>query len=131
MVGDVIAAVTKAVDLVQQLRNITQKVKDAETQNLIADLLNSLADIKIQVAGLKEENLELRTELTSHQNRKSEANKFEHVGNVLYLRADAEHKQPYCPRCFQIDHREMTLTKVKPPFNDFGNWKCAQCNKYF
>ncbi|MGI8980550.1 MAG: hypothetical protein ACR2FY_15080 [Pirellulaceae bacterium] len=131
MVSDTIALVGKAVDLVQQLRGIAQKVKDAESQNLIADLMISLADIKIQVAELKGENLDLRTQLASHENRKAEADKFEQVGNVLYQRTDTEHKQPYCPRCFQVDHREMTLTKVKPPFNDFGNWKCAQCDKNF
>ena len=61
--ADVMSILSTAIATVQKLREVSEKIKDAETNNLIAGLHMALADLKMQFVTLQEENMRLRKEL--------------------------------------------------------------------
>lgn len=58
-----ITAITNAISLLTRLREISANIRDAEFKNLLADLSLELAEVKIKMAGLMTENLELQNKI--------------------------------------------------------------------
>ena len=58
-----ITAITNAITLVMRLRTISDNIRNAEIKNLLADLRPELAEVKMKMAGLMNENLELQTKI--------------------------------------------------------------------
>jgi hypothetical protein len=105
-----ITAITNALGLLTQLKQISGNIRDAEFKNLLADLSLELAEVKMKMAGLMNENLEL-------QNRIKELESVE--GDP-------------CPKCrkrgWQIEksekHPQRTLAKVGFLLRTY---KCSLC----
>jgi|ERR1044072_9751626 hypothetical protein len=105
-----ITAITNAIGLVTRLKKIGENIRDAEFKNLLADLNLELAEVKMKMAGLMTEKLEL-------QNRIKELESVE--GDP-------------CPKChkrgWQIEksqkHPQRTLAKVGFLLRTY---KCAIC----
>jgi hypothetical protein len=57
---DIIGGITGAINLVKQMLKVAEKVKNAELMNSMADLQIELAKVKSQVAELLEENQQLK-----------------------------------------------------------------------
>lgn len=62
---EALTSVTNAIKLASRLREISENIKDAEFKNLLADLSLELADTKLQVADLTNENTALKTQIES------------------------------------------------------------------
>jgi predicted RecB family endonuclease len=60
---DIIASVKGALGVVQRLKEVSDKLHDAETQNLIGDLNLKLAEIKTLLAEVIDENTELKAKV--------------------------------------------------------------------
>jgi len=60
---EIISSVTNAIGLVSRLKNISENIRDAEFKNLLADLSLELADVKLKMAVLMNENLELQNKI--------------------------------------------------------------------
>lgn len=58
-----IAAITNAISLLTRLKQISGNIRDAEFKNLLADLSLELAEVKLKMAGLINENLELQNKV--------------------------------------------------------------------
>jgi ribosomal protein L37E len=105
---ELIPAVTNAITLVSRLRTISENVKDAESRNLLADLSVELADVKIKMASMMEENANLHAK----------------IRNFESLDTDP------CPRCRK---RTYTVEKSEPDrrFRAVGGlrrtYKCSSC----
>ena|SRR5688572_25375111 len=105
---EIISSVTNAISLVSRLRKISDNIRDAEFKNLLADLSLELADVKLKMAGLLNENLDL-------QNKIKELESVE--GNP-------------CPKCRK---RGWQIEKSEPDrvFRKVGGirrtYKCAFC----
>lgn len=103
-----IAAVTSAIALAKQAREIGTALKHAELKNIIGDLSMQLADVKIGMADLIEENYKLKKQLESIQN------------------ADGES----CPRCRQRSY-VLADSVPHPIFGQVGGvvrtYKCPSC----
>lgn len=133
MVKDALTLIGTAVDLVNQLRGIAQKVKDAETQMVIADLMNALADLKIEVAALKTTNHDLSQEVGRLKALPEPGKGLEFRDGAYYYEVPPAGKSvgPYCPRCYDIDDRLMILTELESAFRVIARWQCPQCDKTF
>ncbi len=57
--GDLITTVSTAISLTKRLREISEKIKNAEFTNIIADLNIELAELKLTMAAMMEEKIEL------------------------------------------------------------------------
>jgi len=58
-----ITAITNAISLLTRLKQISGNIRDAEFKNLLADLSLELAEVKIKMAGLMNEKLELENRI--------------------------------------------------------------------
>jgi len=105
--ADVLALVGSAIDRVKRLKAITDKIRDAESRNLIGDLSISLADLRLEIADLKNENLRLQTELKQKKVSESEGRK---------LQAEQTDRRP-CVACVFGLVSFWTRNKILDPFD--------------
>lgn len=57
------AGITKAISIVESLRRVAKKVKDADVNELLADLSLALSDVKIKLADSQTENADLKAKI--------------------------------------------------------------------
>jgi len=60
---DIFAAVTSAITTAKKLKELADKVRDSEFKSLLADLSLELAEVKTQLAGVMNENTQLKTKV--------------------------------------------------------------------
>ncbi len=120
--ADILGTVSTVIETAKKLRKVSEKVQDAETKNLVADLNLELADLKSKIAELKEENTELRNKL-------SQFREAEHLRSSLELRNDLYYltdqnidrpSGPYCTRCFDSDQQLILVTELSNTFKRIG-----------
>ncbi len=124
-----ITSLNNAITLTKRLREIGKNIGDAEFNNLLADLSLEIADTKLTLANVTEENANLKSELT----------KLKHSQGVtkpdLFFREFAyfteENDGPFCPGCYDAKNLKIRLKKEKEAFSDFGNNSCPSCREVF
>ena len=132
--ADILALVSAAIDTVKKLRVVAEKIKDAESRNLIGDLSIALADLKIEIASLKDENLRLQGELKQKMAKESQSGQLVVKEGVLYFNEPPEGKPagPYCPNCKENGNRLILIKDQRgTPFKTFGNFRCPECKAFF
>ena len=72
---NILSSISTSLSLAKRLQEISKNISEAEFNNLVADLLKELAEIKIetvalkeQIAKLQEENFEFRSKLSNDKN---------------------------------------------------------------
>jgi len=107
-VADIISSLSSAITLSTRLREISKNIENAEFKNLLADLSLELADAKLKISELVNENTELKEGLQSLKTASGER----------------------CPKC---NYRtfELISTRPHPVFGDIGTkerlYKCSSC----
>ncbi|MEZ9897582.1 hypothetical protein AB4379_09015, partial [Vibrio breoganii] len=129
-----IAAITGALSGIKAASEIAKIIKDsgtsleaAEIKFKLAELIDALADAKIEVADFKElislkddQINELRKELRVQQKVVWE--------EPYYFALEGEVKDgPYCQRCYDV---ESNLVRLQSP-NKNGYWNCTQCENSY
>jgi len=103
--SDLLPGISRAVALATRLRVISERGRDAEFKQLVADLLLELAEMQLKLDELLTENAALKGQLQSQANPKGER----------------------CPRCFEFGWR-MTGSR---PHGQLGGmvqtYTCAKC----
>jgi hypothetical protein len=104
----ILSSISKAIETVKKLRQITDKVKDADLKNLIADLTLELAEMKMQLADVIDENRKLIARNADLENSEGER----------------------CPKC-RKQGWQLDTSFPDPTFGDLGGirrvYKCSQC----
>ena len=118
--SDLISTASSAMQIVTRLRDINKNVANAEFSNALADLAIELAEIKIKVAGLIEENQALRQEI---ENRDAPKLRFQ-----AYAYFSVEGEGPFCPLCHESHGKAIRLTRG--PYT-FGSHQCKACKEFF
>lgn len=72
MTPDLVSSISTAISLVSRLKKISENIKDAEFKNLLADLSLELADAKMKLAILLEENAKLMNRIRELENTEGE-----------------------------------------------------------
>lgn len=105
---DLTASLATAFSIVKRLKDINEKVKDAEFSNLIADLSMELAEVKMKLAGVIEENAKLKEENRTLRNTEGDP----------------------CPKCRKRGW-ELESSAPHPQFGDMGavnrTYTCSLC----
>jgi hypothetical protein len=132
-VADIVGYLGKAIEIAKKLREVGQKIKDAETQGLVADLNLALADLKMELANIKEENLALKQQVKQLSEKPDVRANIEVKDGLYYLKDPMPGRPigPYCPRCLDVEDRIVPLSKVVRDFELFGKWQCPQCKQHF
>ena len=106
--ADIVSTISTALSIASRLKEVSEKVRDAEFRNLVADLSIELAEVKLKVANLLEENAKLKGQLLTLQSAGGEQ----------------------CPKCGNRTF-ELTSSKPHPTFGELGvverTYKCSTC----
>jgi regulator of replication initiation timing len=107
MVG-LLSSITTAITIAKRLRDVSDKIKDADFKNLLAELTLNLADIKMQLAEVLEENTQLKAKVRA---------------------LEAVEGDP-CPKCHKRGW-EIESSSPDPTFGELGGiqriYKCSLC----
>lgn len=105
---DMLTSIATALTLASRLREISKNIEDAEFKNLLADLSLELADAKLKISDLINENIVLKEKV------------------AVITSATGE----MCPAC---NNRTFKLisTQPHPTFGDLGHqertYECSTC----
>jgi hypothetical protein len=130
---DVLSMVGTAVGTIQKLREVSDKIKNADMRSLLADLQMQVADIKIEAARLKQENSDLQQALKQEQERKATAKKLVHREGVLWLTSPepGENPGPFCPNCSTPEKPIAVTDHRGTQWASMCKFRCAQCQGHF
>jgi predicted RNA-binding Zn-ribbon protein involved in translation (DUF1610 family) len=107
--ADVLASITAAIATVRKLKEVSDKIRDAEIKGLVADIQIELAEVKSRLADVLNENTQLKSQL---------------------LAVDKPQFPP-CPSCGSRTWRVEKSVR-DPTFGDLGGirqtFKCSSCN---
>ena len=126
--GDIITALSTAITLTKRLKEIGDNIKGAEFKNLLADLSLELADAKLKLVEIMEENAELKKEIQLIKGHAQESNDFV-LKNSMYYKENGD--RPFCTGCYDTKRQPVRLIKQKSPFNTFGEYKCPACDEFY
>jgi regulator of replication initiation timing len=120
---DVIDSISTAVTIARRIKEINDKIKDAELKNYIGDLMNELGDLKIAIAELKEENAELKMR-RNKENLDNEKRITMTIKEGLYYDGD---DGPFCTGCWDSRNQKIRLSQMSRVFHDIGKFNCPIC----
>jgi|COG998Drversion2_1049125.scaffolds.fasta_scaffold99459_2 chromosome segregation ATPase len=123
---DVVQALQSSIEIVKRLRALSKKIEDADFKMLLADLSGELADAKMEVASLKAEIARLSEENQSLSSRLQQktAGKPIFKDGAYSFEGD---EGAYCTACYDVRNQRVRLSKLLPPFDEFGKWECPSC----
>ena len=103
---------------VKKVREVAQKTHDAELQDALANLMMCSADLKMEIAELKEENsalrktADIRAKMSVQDGVLCPAEEIPGYGSG-----------PFCPICFEKDGHLLAIRKNRRT----GEWFCLNC----
>ncbi|MCK5771640.1 hypothetical protein [Algiphilus sp.] len=108
MPSEIISSLSHAISIAYRLKEVSENVKSAEFKNLLADLSLELADVKLKLASVLEENIRLA----------------EQVRELEAVESDP------CPKCRKRTW-ELEVSKPHPDLGELGvvmrYYKCTSC----
>lgn len=123
---EAVQAIQSAIDIVGKLRDLSKKVGDAHFKMLLADLTSDLAEAKLNAANLKtelamlrDENSELRARLSCRDGGEPTV-----VDDVYRFEGD---DSSYCTACYDVHRRKVRLKRMVGDWAAFGTWECPSC----
>lgn len=127
---DLMSSIQHSLEIAGKLRDLSKKVQDAEFRMLLADLVEQLADAKLEAAGLKEQLAEVKKsnlEKDEQLNRRALAEpNFEDDSYVF-----PGESGNFCTGCWDSKRAKIRLSLESGPFSTFGKWSCPVCLQHF
>jgi hypothetical protein len=117
---DVIAAVTGAVALAKQILDLSAVSKDSQAKAMVGDLRLQLAELKIKLADLIEENDQLKRDA-----KKAQAAPAMTVKDGMYYKPDGD--GPFCTTCHDSSGKLIRLVPLMTGITRIGKWHCGVC----
>ncbi|NOH69446.1 hypothetical protein [Vibrio rotiferianus] len=127
--SDVLSSIGHAVSLAKRLREISRNIEDAEFKNLLADLNLELADTKLALADVIEQNSQLKLEINEIKN--SQGFNLNQLKFKEFAYYNSNDDGPFCSACYETKNQQVRLSKVTGSFSTFGHHKCPSCRQYF
>ena len=121
--SEILNSMSAALEMVSKLRDLNKRIESADFSNALADLSLELAEMKIRLAGLIEENDELKRKLLERNSQKLEFKEF------AYFSQEAD--GPFCPGCYDSSRKVIRLAKESSAFQVFGSHSCPVCGKSY
>ena len=135
-----IEAIGASLTSIQAITSMVKAIKDsgatldaAEAKLKFAEIIEALADAKMQIASTNDVILEKDQTIRELQE------KLELKDNVVYeepcyWKVDGEHKDgPYCQRCYDVDKRLVRLQGGENTIEGrVSRWyRCSGCDKHY
>ncbi len=107
-------------EIAKAMNGAAGKLKDAETQLRIADLITALADARTKLVDVEEQSIKQEQEIKRLQEQLAfiKALRFERPYYMHYAE-DGSKDGPYCPTCYDSGRKSIRLQLRQP-----GEWVC-------
>jgi hypothetical protein len=128
-----ISSIKVAIDIAKELKGATAAIKDAEVKLKIAELLEAMAEVKIQLVDAQDENLELKQTIKELEAALARQDEVVFRDGYYYLaeQQDSKPEGPFCSNCYSSTNRLSLLTEVTGTFRRFGKYECPSCEQRF
>lgn len=128
-----ISSIKVAIDIAKDLKGATSAIKDAEVKLKIAELLEAMSEVKVQLVEAQDENLELKRTIKDLELALARQDEVVFRDGYYYLAEAQEGKPegPFCSNCYSSSNRLSLLTEVTGTFRSFGKYKCPACEQRF
>ncbi|MBF7053092.1 hypothetical protein IOC61_07115 [Halomonas sp. KAO] len=128
-----ISSIKVAIDIAKDLKGATSAIKDAEVKLKIAELLEAMSEVKVQLVEAQDENLELKRTIKDLESALARQDEVVFRDGYYYLAEAQEGKPegPFCSNCYSSSNRLSLLTEVTGTFRSFGKYKCPACEQRF
>ena len=127
-IATMLTSIRAATDIAKSIQESTSTLNEAQVNLQIADLINALADTRIDIANLNEQIQEkdakikeLQSEIDLQGNMEWKAPYYFKIGS------NDEKDGPYCQKCYDLDGK---LLRLQCPDED-GDWDCKACGSDF
>jgi hypothetical protein len=115
-----------AVDIVQDLRQMTKTVKNAEISLKFADLTQTLAEAKLKLVDVQEENITLRERITKLEDEIEVQKNLIWEPPYYWVNKEDKKEGPFCQHCYDNDKK---LIHLQSPSK--GKFFCCVCKNGF
>ncbi|MFW1336285.1 hypothetical protein ACEWBD_20955 [Vibrio parahaemolyticus] len=124
-ISTALAGLKSATEIATWIKNSGSTLEDAETKLKLAELINALADTKVEVANFKELLLEKDEIIRGLQQEKStQASVVWEEPFYFMIEEENQKIGPYCQCCYDSDG---SLVRVLSPAKN-GYWSCHKCD---
>ena len=123
-----------ASDLARGLIAAETSVGKADLKLKIAELAEALVAARLAVVDAQDTIREQRDEIARLKNVDGIRQRMVKRRDTYFLSEVEGESGPYCPRCWEVDGRLVTLARTpshSPAVRLGGAYRCPQCNKYF
>jgi hypothetical protein len=122
----VLTALSNAVALVKKAKTVADSMTNSELKMTIAELMGELANVKMQVVELQEENGQLKKQHDLVGRRVLRNNKY-----FLNCPPEGYHIGPYCPRFWDEKDKLIALLDYTGPNYELPNFSCPVCKGWY
>jgi hypothetical protein len=122
---DALVAITAAIELVKTLKDA--KLSDAKVKDQMAELYLKLADLKMDMANLINENLDLKRKLTEALEKNNQKEDVFFDGKFYYKKNANGNEGPFCTGCYDNKKQLVRVTPLPSDFADLASHTCPVC----
>ncbi|MCS6237124.1 hypothetical protein G3495_18720 [Shewanella baltica] len=127
-IGTALAGINHAIELVKTIKSSGSSLEAAEINYKFAELINALADIKIEMAGIKELVVAKDEEIRTLKDKITLKGMLIWEPPLYYLTNEKGTREgPYCQTCYDDRHK---LIRLLSPGSD-GIWSCNVCKSHY
>lgn len=123
----VFQSIQVATEIAKLLKSADTSLEGAEQKMKVAELISSLADIKIDLAIVQEEILAKDKEILSLKEKMRLKDNMIWESPYYMMTDECQVKSgPFCPGCYENDEKVIHLQNITT-----GSWQCHICSKLF
>lgn len=128
-----LSSIKIALNIAKELKGATSAIKDAEVKLKIAELLEAMAEVKVQLVEAQDENLNLKQKIKELEVALARQDEVVFRDGYYFIAEPQEDKPegPFCPNCYSSGNALSLLTEVTGTFRRFGKYECPACDKKF
>ena len=116
-----------ALDIAKFIKNGQDSLDKSEQKLKLAELIEALAEIKMETAEIKSSMIEKDEEILQLKKQLQLKNDLVYDTAYYWLKTDNDNDGPFCQKCYDVDKQLIRLQKIGK--NDL--WNCHNCSGTF
>ena len=126
-IAAVLGSIKSATDIAKLLMEADLCLEKAKVKLKLADLINTLADAKIEIAGVQDLLREKDTKIRELEEALAVKAKLAYEAPYYWLVKGKKKDGPFCQQCYDATRKLIRLQSRERA----GSWECKTCGKLF
>ena len=125
-ISTLIGSLKTATEIAKFIKETGLSLEQAETKLKLADLISTLADARVEVAGIQQELLEREEQIRELRKQLELKDALVYEAPSYWLHDESTKDGPFCQTCYDSGAK---LIRLQGPGN--GYWECKSCKSSF